>query len=417
MAITKLYIMNFRGVAGLLGVDIAPITVFLGPNSSGKSTCIHALASLSQTIKLLNNISPLALDDQHADVHLGRFIDVIHTKSYADHLCLGFDFDSYKVPRKHGSRLRMESEPCQFIYTFKGTKRTQDLQVLSASYMVGGSNYALKRQSDSSYLLTAAGMGKQVPCSIERAFKLNIFASLTAGSRMSSFEDFMPLYVAQEQMIAELGRVRYLGPFRQPPQRQYQTRGAAPKEVGPLGESAVSLLAIESVQTKRREHLAEIATWSNHLGLAKHISVTRSGTTDLFEVNLTLQDDHVFSIADLGYGVSQVLPVLAQCSFAERGCTLLFEQPELHLHSIAARGLAKVFIETAKSKGVRILIETHSPELFKEFLSEMRAGHLPIDDFRCYRISRESAETKVHPIEIDPEDCDVYENWERGLSV
>jgi predicted ATPase len=52
----------------------------------------------------------------------------------------------------------------------------------------------------------------------------------------------------------------------------------------------------------------------------------------------------------LGYGVSQGLPVLAQCSFAPRGATLLFEQPELHLHQGAAHRLASVFVSAAKQK-------------------------------------------------------------------
>ena len=76
--------------------------------------------------------------------------------------------------------------------------------------------------------------------------------------------------------------------------------------------------------------------------------------------------------ADLGYGFSQILPVLTQLSFAPEAATLLFEQPELHLHSLAVRPLAPVFIDAVKKKNLHVVVETHSPELFGQFIVEMR---------------------------------------------
>src|SRR5206468_4135587 len=114
-----------------------------------------------------------------------------------------------------------------------------------------------------------------------------------------------------------------------------------------------------------------IARWLKRLGLAKKLDVSRIAQSDLFDVTLTLDDDESFPLADLGYGISQVLPVLTQCSFCPEGSTLLFEQPELHLHSLAIRPLANVFIETAQEKKTAIVAETHSPELFGEFVRQM----------------------------------------------
>lgn len=91
MAIERLFVRNFKGIADLGWLDIRPITLFIGANSSGKSSCLHALAALSQTAKLPNNSRPLILDDEYAQVHLGRFIDVIHTRSYSNEIELGAD--------------------------------------------------------------------------------------------------------------------------------------------------------------------------------------------------------------------------------------------------------------------------------------------------------------------------------------
>src|SRR5690349_8152944 len=90
MAIHAVEVSNFRGLRDRQTIKLRPITVFIGPNSSGKSSCIHALALLSQTLKLPNTSRPLSPDDEFAYVHLGRFIEVIHTKSYSDSITLGF---------------------------------------------------------------------------------------------------------------------------------------------------------------------------------------------------------------------------------------------------------------------------------------------------------------------------------------
>lgn len=177
-------------------------------------------------------------------------------------------------------------------------------------------------------------------------------------------------------------------------------------------------MANESVQTNVRTHIKQIASWLSALGLARTFDVSRIARSDLFDVMLTLNDGETFPIADLGYGLSQVLPVLAQCSFAPANSTLMFEQPELHLHTVAARKLASVFSQTVKQKKCRIMLETHSPELVKEFVNEMRAGRLGPNDLAIYRVTREHKETKLKKIEIDADnDFDIYENWEKGVST
>ena len=147
--------------------------------------------------------------------------------------------------------------------------------------------------------------------------------------------------------------------------------------------------------------------------------MSRLAQSDLFDVSMTLHDGKEFPIADLGYGLSQVLPVLTQCSFARQGTTLLFEQPEIHLHTVAARRLAGVFIETAQKKSCHVVVETHSPELVKQVFSEIRDGRITVDDVVVYKVRRQDGQTEVSPITIEVlnGDVDVYENWESGISM
>jgi predicted ATPase len=118
-------------------------------------------------------------------------------------------------------------------------------------------------------------------------------------------------------------------------------------------------------------------------------------------VSMRLPDDTKLPIADLGYGLSQVLPVLTQCSFAPEKSTLLFEQPELHLHENAAKKLANVFFETATKKSCRVLIETHSKELVYELLQLIKFGKLTVDDLAIYSVQRLGGASRYTRVQLD----------------
>lgn len=226
---------------------------------------------------------------------------------------------------------------------------------------------------------------------------------------------FLPLWGLNRVIETTLKNTLYLGPFRQPPLRTYPTRGSSPVEVGPQGEAAVTMLANEIIQRQNREHASQVARWLEALGIGKTLSVKRVASSDLFDLEVKLRDGKSFSVPDLGYGVSQVLPVLVQCSFAPRGATLLFEQPEIHLHPVAAKRLAQVFRETATEKHARLLIETHSPDLVRQLQLDAGNGLIPANDIAIYLVERSEGASVVRRLGLE-EDGEIYENWQRGFA-
>ena len=425
MPIDKLTISNFKGIADKTVFEIKPITLFIGPNSSGKSSCIHALAALAQTVKIANSKLPIVLDDEYAQVHLGRFIEVIHSKLYTDLIEIGVSLD------KAGVRIRyskdydvVEAEDeVQASYSFKSTKRTQDITMEKAEFNVGAKNLCF-RKSGTNYTVRFNSKLISSEGSHQSGLKLSFspIGSKNSKTTDEDKEEVFNAYILNESVTdlvtTQLRKTLYLGPFRQPPRRRYPTRGSAPLEVGPEGESAVTLLANEYVQSKTRNHIKEVSGWMADLGLAKKVDVSRVGKSDLFDVQVTLNDGASLPIADLGYGLSQILPVLVQCSFAEEGSVLLFEQPELHLHHTAAGKLATVLAKIAKQKNLRIIAETHSEDLFKQILIELNAKKIKIDDVAAYVVARVDGKSIFKKIIINEDDgkfeCEEY--WNRGIS-
>jgi predicted ATPase len=138
------------------------------------------------------------------------------------------------------------------------------------------------------------------------------------------------------------------------------------------------------------EHL--VATWLQELELIHSFdlkSLDERETVYLVEVRRTSSSTPVL-ITDVGFGVSQVLPVLVLLASAERGDTVLLEQPEIHLHPSVQSGLADVIIETALARGVQVIVESHSEHLLS-------------------RLQRRLAERELrHGLELDPQDVAVY---------
>lgn len=419
MTISKLKIKNFKGVNEAVEFDIRPITLFIGPNSSGKSSCIHALAALAQTSKLPSSGRPLVLDDEYAQVHLGRFIEVIHSNSYGDSIGIGFESSNigYSIRRFGKQQKILPTEIFSADYSFKSTKRTQDIYLSSLSYRspLGILNFRISKPNGS---YTVDFNGKTVTSSSSYDSGLHVSLIPKNAKSDDEFDAFMQNESYKQIVSNELSSILYLGPFRQSPLRRYPTRGSSPTEVGSQGENAITLLANEFVQTKGRPHLKQIGGWLNDMGLAKKVDVSRVGKSDLFDVTVTLADNANLPIADLGYGMSQVLPVLTQCSFAHDKSTLLFEQPELHLSRSAAMKLAGVLVNAAQQKSLHIIAETHSRELFLGLLDEIREGRLSINDLAIYTVARSDGSSKFTkiPVEIDERGRpDVYDPWDGAL--
>lgn len=352
MAFSSFSLSNFKGFSTKTTFDIKPLTIFLGPNSSGKSSFIHALATLSQTASVPNANVPLLLDHEYADVHLGRFIDVIHTKKYTDSISFELVFTNYKLEAlTYIKNSKPVSGKLTIDISYKSTLRTQEIFLNHLNMSIGDLRFEVRRVKNSQkYDIVNISEKRKFRAIFEKPFMIG-FPEVDS---QETVEDFFRVREILSFLDKELQAIYYLGPFRQSPKRMYPFRGGAPDNVGPEGEMAIPMIANEYISSQSKIHTKQISKWLSDMGLAKDITLSRQGKSDLFNANLTLNDGKNFSIADLGYGLSQILPVLTQCTFAKKNSVLLFEQPEIHLHSIAARKLPSVFIETIKPESVSL---------------------------------------------------------------
>ena len=89
-------------------------------------------------------------------------------------------------------------------------------------------------------------------------------------------------------------------------------------------------------------------------------------------------------LPDVGFGISQVLPVLVQCDYAPEGSIILIDQPEVHLHPYAQSALADVMIDVIKKRNIQLVIETHSEHFLRRLQRRIAEDKLSQDKVSAY---------------------------------
>lgn len=198
------------------------------------------------------------------------------------------------------------------------------------------------------------------------------------------------------------------------PQRAYPLTGTGPSFPGTFEVYTAAVVADWSRSSKER--VTALSDDLKTLGLTSKI-----GVTSLDEARVELQvghmpipgkssRDHWVNIADVGFGVSQVLPVLVSLLAAAPGQLVYVEQPELHLHPRAQVALASVLARAAE-RGVRVVAETHSSWLLLGIQSVVAEGKLPAELVKLHWFTRNerSGATAVKSADLD--DAGRFGDW------
>jgi predicted ATPase len=106
-------------------------------------------------------------------------------------------------------------------------------------------------------------------------------------------------------------------------------------------------------------------------------------------------------ITDVGFGVSQILPVLVLCYYVPEHSTVLLEHPEIHLHPSAQSGLADVFIDVIRNRNLQIIVESHSEHLLRRFQRRIAEEKLASNEAAFYFCEMGGGGSSLTPLELD----------------
>jgi len=432
--LNKLHIQNFKSWHDTGAVRLAPITGLFGSNSSGKTSILQLLLMLKQSAESADRTQVLNLGDDRSLVELGTFKDILffHAEEAAMRFVLEWDLGSPLIIKdpEHKGKVLFESEAIGFQSEIEenGSGR---IAVNKMSYKFASHSFVLKKEKGKKeYSLTvenpaatekfrfirAQGRPWGVPAPVKcYGFPDQVKAYYQNAGFLSDFQ------LAFEELFTH---VYYLGPLREYPKRQYTWAGAQPADMGRAGEKVVdAILASRDSKEKisrgkgsRAYTLEEyVAYWLRELKLIHSFKVEAiTPESNLYRVKVKKTEDSAeVLITDVGFGVSQILPVLTICYYVPEGSTILLEQPEIHLHPTVQAGLADVFIDAIKKRKVQIILESHSEHLLRRLQTRISEEKLSNDETALYFCEMQDGKSKLRHLDVD-----LYghiTNWPEGF--
>lgn len=379
--ITSLRIKNFKAWQDTGEIRFAPITVFFGVNSAGKTSLLQFLLMLKQTAGSPDRRRVLNLGDSASPVELGTFEDLIFRHDLRRKLEFEISWSppSLLALKDTLSDASFEGDSIRFKASISSQEETQQVDWLTYELLNGNSvaaslSFRRKGKVEDYDLNSSEYIFKKIQGRPGR---------IPAPTRFYGFPDEVSAYfqnasITNDLVLAleqQLKRLMYLGPLRDSPRRNYPWAGDAPEHVGDDGDGVIEALLAAGNRTisrgfkKRALPFQEvIAGWLKRLGLLESFKARRiAKTRKEYEVRVkTPNSTEEVDLPDVGFGISQVLPVVVECFYVAPHSTVIIEQPELHLHPKVQAELADLFIEAIHSREegadrcVQFVIESHS---------------------------------------------------------
>lgn len=414
--LTSLSAENFKSWESIDHMRLAPLTGLFGANSSGKTSIIQLLLLLKQTVASTDKAQVFSLGGDL--VSLGSFRDIAFAHDVERPIKVGLDWtesDALEIqdPEKGRTDLLFSGSNLGFstVVTGSGTGR---LSVEEFNYRLGDTQFKMSRTRRQEYTLSTNSEHFRFIRTVGRKWPL------PAPLKCYGFPDQVRGYFQNAGFVSELelafeqlfGRTYYLGPLRVYPEREYTWAGSMPEDVGTRGERVVDALLASRGRGrtnsrgyhKRRMTLeAHVAVWLQELGLIDSFEVEQiRDDSSLYRVNVRRSKGSTpVLITDVGFGVSQILPVLTLCFFVPAGSIVILEQPEIHLHPSVQAGLADVLIEAARIRKIQIIVESHSEHLLNRLQRRVAEDAISNDELALYFCEMAGGRSSLHELDVN----------------
>ena len=436
-------VKNFKAWQDSGAIKLAPLTVFFGENSAGKSSLGQLLLALKQSAGANAAQAPLNFGEHHANHHtshtleteldLGSFAQNLHQGQLSTPLAFELQWrlaEPLTLPDVVGQTFGTGIDELGLAVTVLA-----DASLQPQLYTISYTGY----QEGEAQIKIAYDRAQPAELQVE-LFQLSHQYSIKLADAVAP-ERFYQLpqpqgaeasfvHVLAQQTEQLLANVQSLAALRAAPQRRYPWLGETPNSVGRAGQSvAAAMLAataeqryLQFAQGQGELPFSEgIAYWLEQMGVASDFSVRLApDSTDEYQVLLKThaQADEV-NLADLGFGISQLLPVIVQAFYAQPHSTLWLEQPEIHLHSQVQAGLADMLIAATQAKQagqdrhVQIIVESHSEHFLNRLQRRIAEGVIQHTDVALYFCSRTGAEAHIESLAVDT--YGEIANWPANL--
>jgi predicted ATPase len=390
--ITKITVGGYKSIAQEQSIEIRPLTILAGANSSGKSSIMQPLLLLKQTLEAPYDPGALLLNGPHIKYteaeqlfsrNLQSEIKNFHVSIEAtESLSLSAYFE--KKPGRHLDVKKTEYGKNGKLSVFKLGMSSKDIE---ATETIKGLP---------PYPKQAFGALAEYTVIRNRCFLLP--QAIPQEGATITF-----LIGAQVHLLILIQNLLHVPGLRGNPERSYPVAAVGEQFPGSFESYAASVIT-HWQSSKDVTKMAALQDAAIHLGLTNSVVAKSINDTQVeLRVGRTLHSDasDTVSIADVGIGVSQTLPVLVALLAAKPGQLVYLEQPEIHLHPRAQTAMAQVLADAAM-RGVRVVAETHSSLLLLGIQTLVAEGKLPPELVKLHWFERgDDGATTIRSADLD----------------
>ena len=416
---------NFRCFREKQTAHLAPLTLLVGENSTGKTSFLALIRALGDLAYGSRNP-----DFKEEPYDLGSFDEIAHHRGARGSIAKRFQA-GFKIRRKS------PKEPsASFDFTFEKSGTTP---IPMKRHISGGRTWLHETFRTSQSYMLSVGTTKgswevqipkdlKIPSIFDEDFIVPVHFILLGGGLRTQLGDeveFVPQEgspaidarevrkirdLSRRQLHINLERAFAGAPVRSKPHRTYDPSRLTPD---PEGDYVPMCLADLYSQDEETWAVLEqrLQDFGNEAGLFDEISIRRlgsKGSGEPFQIQIRKGGGRLKgprrNLIDVGYGVSQVLPVITELLRPDAPDVFLLQQPEVHLHPSAQAALGSLFCQVA-GPNRQLVVETHSDHLLDRVRMDIRDGksNLKPDDVSILFFERGELDVRIHSLSIDEE--------------
>ena len=426
--LTRLKLQNFK-IWEELDIGFAPrITGLFGTNSSGKSSIIQFLLMLKQTKDNPDRRLTLDFGTFGNLVNLGSFREVIHGHDESKRMAWTLGWESPGTISLEDTRKQnaiVNSRKISNLAEIESLGTNNGIRARYVSYLVKERRFGIELDTAGERFDLVSNLpAKQFefikkrgrPIEIPGPIKTHLFPD-QAKTLYQNTGFLSDLEVEYERLM---DNIFYLGPLREYPRRDYNWSGSSPVDVGIRGQLTMNaIIAAEQrgrvykIKGKRKKVSFNevVAYWLKKMGLVHSFEVhaiTKGAGIYRAQVQQA-PDGPEALITDVGFGVSQVLPVIVLLNHVPEKSTVMFEQPEIHLHPAIQSNLADVMVGIAETRDLQLIVETHSEHFLRRLQRRIAEGKLPVREVKIFAAQMDMDRADLQDLQLDM--YGAPENW------
>lgn len=392
----RLHIENIRGFSGRHHLDVKPVTLLVGDNSSGKTTLLASLfATLQQDFP-----APSTLN--RSPFELGGYETTATYRGGRSGRALSFSL-GWEDEGKEPKRLMRAT-----FRNHLGIPRVNEIELSYDKFSLKGDVSSRQFELSQNFEGLQRLFKYTLPEGLEpRAFsdivRPYMRAAITPIKNQKEYQFVLEaLFQLEREAARGRPRVTALAPLRTRPHRTYDK---LIEEFKPEGDHIPLVLAriLADEHDKKEQPLTKaLEEFGRDSGLFRKISVRRMGRSpsDPFQLRIKSAGPDV-NLVDVGYGVSQALPIVIDSILAPKNSIVLIQQPEVHLHPRAQAALGKFFCSLAVADKKRFVIETHSDYLVDRARLAVASNLILASDVTIAFLERKGLDVQLHQLSVD----------------